>query len=687
MKKDTVCRLCSSCCPVEVVLEDNRLIAAVRKSFSPSGERSSCPKLKAAADIVYSPDRLKKPLVKERGAGIGFREASWDEALDMVADRFQYFKKAHGAESVCWLRGMAADWGAPWDYVNRLMNLFGSPNAIGNGSVCHVAREMAHVLTYGAMTASDHKNSGCIIVWGKNDRDTNPAAFEGIRYAKERGAKLIVVDPVRTELAAMADIWLQIKPGCDGLLAMSIIHEIISNGLYDQDFVKEWTVGFDSLRKAATAYPAEAIARRIWLAPDAIKAAARLYATRGPASIIEGNGLDMQLNIFDNTRAVCFLRGLTGNLDRPGGDLIPQPIPVRNIQMKDRLPKDVKPITCDYPLFNEFHETWGRHVQSCVIDAILDGKPYPVKMLVVQSANPAVTMTDSNRVAQALERLEFLVVIDPFMTRTAQFGHVVLPATSCFEKTQLNRAFLRNNPVVLQNQVINWVGESWPDWKITFELARRLGLEKEFPWQSAEEAIDYQLRPAGITVDMLRKSPGGIRVEDIAHEKYTTKGFDTPSGKMEFYSRTLEKNGYPPVPSFDGDAENQISFYNQKDEFPILGISGARSRCFTHSQFKFVPSLLKHEKECAIDIHPADAREKGISDGDTVRVETPRGHITMKARISDVVHPGAIRIAWGWGEFSPDYNLNNLTDDDRRSRVTGTPSNRSFMCRITKVTP
>jgi len=685
MKKDTVCRLCSSCCPVEVVVEDKRLIAAVRKSSSPSGERSSCPKLRAAADIVYSPDRLNKPLVRAKGDQNGFSEASWNYALNLVADRFQHFKKAYGAESVCWLRGMAADWGAPWDYVNRLMNLFGSPNTIGNGSVCHVAREMAHVVTYGAMTASDQKHSECIIVWGKNDRDTNPAAFESIRYAKDRGATLIVVDPIRTELADMADIWLQIRPGCDGLLAMSMIHEIVSNGLYDQDFVEKWTIGFDSLREAASAYPAERIAGRIWLDPDMIKTAARLYATRGPASIIEGNGLDMQINIFNNTRAVCFLRGLTGNLDRPGGDLIPQPIPVRNIQMKDRLPKDVKPITCDYPLFNEFHETWGRHVQSCVIDAILDKKPYPVRMLVVQSANPAVTMTDSIRVMKALKRLEFLVVIDPFMTRTAQFAHVILPATSCFEKTQLNRAFLRNNPVVLQNQVIDWLGDSWPDWKITFELARRLGLEEEFPWQSAEEAIDYQLAPAGITVDMLRKNPDGVRVEDIAYEKYKTRGFNTASGKMEFFSKTLEKGGYSPLPSFKADAENQISFYDRRDEFPVLGISGARSRCFTHSQFKFVPSLLKHETECVVDIHPVDAQEKGVSDGDTVRVETPKGHIVMKARLSDVVRPGAIRIAWGWGEFSPDYNLNNLTDDDRRSEVTGTPSNRSFMCRITKM--
>jgi anaerobic selenocysteine-containing dehydrogenase len=687
MQKDTVCRLCSSCCPVKVEIEDNSLVAATRKSFLAENDSSPCPKLNAAAEIVYSPERLKKPLVKESG-GSGsnsFRETSWDEALDIIADRFNYFKNEHGAESICWLRGMAADWGAPWDYANRLMNLFGSPNTIGNGSVCHVAREMAHVLTYGAMTSPDQKNSKCIIVWGKNDRDTNPAAYEGIRYAKKHGAKLIVIDPIRTGLASMADIWLQIKPGYDGILAMSMINEIICERLYDKAFIKKWVVGFEKLKEAARAYEAEKIAEGIWLDPDMIKSAARLYATTSPACIIEGNGLDMQLNIFNNTRAVCILRGLTGNLDKPGGDLIPQPIPVRNIQLKDRLPKGVKPITLEYPLFNEFHETWGNHAQSCVIDAILDKKPYPVKMLVVQSANPVVTMTDSNRVIRAFENLEFMVVIDPFMTRSAKMADVVLPATSSFEKTQLNRAFIRNNPVIIQNQVIDWVADSWPDWKITFELARRLGLGEEFPWHTAEDAINYQLEPAGITVDMLRKNPGGTRIEDIEYEKYKTKGLGTPSGKIEFYAKQLEEHGYLPVPYFDCDTENPISFYDKRDEFPFLGISGARTKCFTHSQFKSIPSLVKRDQECVIDIHPDDAHKKKISDGDTVTVETPRGHVCMKTRISHVVHKGSIRIAWGWGEFSPDYNLNNLTDDDRRSDITGTPSNRSFMCNISKV--
>ena len=223
--RETVCRLCSACCPVSVDILDNKLVRAERKSFLPPEKRHRCPKLEASPEIVYSPERVLKPLIKIKGAsGNRFREASWDEAMDLVAEKFAYFKQTHGAESVCWLRGMAADWGAQWDYANRLMNLFGSPNTIGNGSVCHVGRDMAHVYTCGAMTLPQPKTSRCILIWGKNDRNTAPGFSEAILFAKQRGAKLIVIDPVKTYFAKMADIWLQIKPGHDGQLVLNCVN-------------------------------------------------------------------------------------------------------------------------------------------------------------------------------------------------------------------------------------------------------------------------------------------------------------------------------------------------------------------------------------------------------------------------------------------------------------------------------
>lgn len=681
MQCHTVCRLCSACCPVTVTVEAGKMVRAARKSFLPEEKRLSCPKLAAAPEIVYSPARILRPLIRS-GPGNGFHEASWDEALGRVAERFNFFRRTDGAQSIAWLRGMAADWGAPWDYACRLMNAFGSPNTIGNGSVCHVAREMAHAFTYGAMTLPQPRNSRCILIWGKNDRNTAPGVCEQILHARSHGARLIVVDPIRTSFAQMADIWLQIKPGHDGPLAMAMLNEIIINNLYDAAFVDQYGIGFDELRAAVAHFSPDLVAADLWLDPEDIRRAARLYATTRPACIIDGNGLDMQLSTFQATRAVCMLRAVTGNIDREGGDLIPQPIPLKNIQLKERLPKDVQPVTAAYPLFDAFHPTWGRHAQSCLIDAILGERPYPIRMLVVQSGNPAVTMTDAKRVRRALQKLDFLVVIDLFRNRTAEMADVILPAASCFEKTQLNRASMRSSPVVLQNQVIDCLGESRPDWQIVFELGRRLGLEADFPWASVEAAIDEQLSPSGLTVAFLRENPDGLWTEPTKFEKYRSKGFATPSGRVEFHSDRLARAGHAPVPFAEGTFEDLPGSADACNADVVIGISGERTNRFTHTQFLRIPSLARQEPEGFVDIHPRDAAARGISDGQEITISNERGQVRMKARISDVVHPGSIRIAWGWGEIDPDANVNNLTDDNRRDPITATPSNRSFLCRI-----
>jgi Anaerobic dehydrogenases, typically selenocysteine-containing len=308
------------------------------------------------------------------------------------------------------------------------------------------------------MAFPEAKAAKCIIVWGKNDGNTALGAAEGIHWAKEHGATLIVIDPVRTALARKADIWLQIKPGHDGLLAMAMINEIIGNNLYDADFVRQYTVGFEKLKQVAAQYPAEQVADSLWLSAARIKEIARLYATTKPAAIIDGNGLDMHREVFDTTRAIAMLRALTGNLDQPGGDVLPHPIPARNIQLKERLPEGTVPITRDYSLFNTFSKTWGNQVQGCVVDAFLDEQPYPLKMVVVQSGNPLVTMADSTRTRAAFTKLDTLVVIDMFLTETARLADVILPASSCLEKTQLNRASIRNNPMFLRDAEIEPVG-------------------------------------------------------------------------------------------------------------------------------------------------------------------------------------------------------------------------------------
>ncbi|WP_028585834.1 molybdopterin-containing oxidoreductase family protein [Desulfogranum mediterraneum] len=680
MIHDTICRLCSSCCPIQAQVEDGRLVAAWRKSFLEPDQRLVCPKLRHAPDIVYSEQRLTSPLIRE--ADGSFREAGWDEALDRVVALMNRHKQASGPQSVAWLRGMAADWGAPWDYPNRLMHCFGSPNTIGNGSICFVARDFAHSYTYGSMAFPEAKNAKCIIVWGKNDGNTVLGAAEGIAHAQANGATLIVVDPVRTRLAARADIWLQIKPGHDALLAMAMIHEIVAQGWYDTEFIERYTLGFDTLKAVAAHYSPEAVAEAIWLTVEQIREVARIYATTRPASIVDGNGLDMHREVFDSTRTVAMLRAISGNLDIQGGDVLPQAVAVRNIQLKDRLPAGVEPITRDYPLFNSFSETWGNQVQGCVINALLDQDPYPLKMVVVQSANPLVTMADSARTREAFEAVESLVVIDIFMTETARLAEVVLPAASCFEKTQLNRSSIRNNPVILQNEVIEPLHDSWPDWKIVFELGRRLGFSEEFPWQSAEEAINYQLEPTGITVASLRGNPNGLRLEELRYKKYEQDGFSTPSGKVEFCSERLAAGGFAATPLEQGMGTSPISFADRADEFPLIGISGGRDTRFTNSQFFTIAKLREKGPGCCVDLHPEDATGLGISQGDPVAIVTPKGKVEMEARLSTVVRSGSIRLAWGWGDYRPQSGLNLLTEDEVRGAVTGTSTSRSFMCRL-----
>ncbi len=681
MKKITVCRLCSACCPVEVEISDGKLLSA--KRITPFEKVIPCPKLSNTSKIVYSKDRVLKPLLR-KNLNDDFKESYWQEALDFIAEKIEKIKEKYSSESIALYRGMAADWGTPWDYAVRLLSAIGSPNAIGNGSVCFVARNMAHTYTYGAITIPQVKDSKCIIVWGKNDRNTLPTIAEAIIYAKEKGAFLIVIDPTKTYFAEMADLWIQIKPGHDGLLALGIIKEIIENKLYDKEFVEKHCIGFEALEKTVKSLNTSEITEKTGITEDKIKKLARIYATTKPACIIDGNGLDMHINVFQTTRAIAILRALTGNLDIQGGDFIPQPIPLRNIQLKEKV-SHVPSVMKDYPLFERFHPTWGLHGQSCLIDAILYEKPYPVRVLFVQSGNPAVTMMGSQRVREALKKLDCLVMIDMFKNKTSEFAHLILPAASCFEKTQINRAYVRNCFIMLQQKVIEPLGESKGDIDILIEIGKALGLKEYFPWNSSEEALNYQLEPTGITIDELKNNPNGIWYEKPRFKKYETEGFNTPSKKVEMYSERLAKANIEPIPFMKEFPKKLLSFEEQRENYPFIGISGKRVNCYTHTQFRHVEELRKIEKEPYVDIHLSDAELLNIKNEDFVRISTPNGYVEMKARISDAVSKGVIRIAWGWGEISDKWNLNSLTDDFDRDPVTSTPSGRTFYCRIEKI--
>ena len=327
----------------------------------------------------------------------------------------------------------------------------------------------------------------------------------------------------------------------------------------------------------------------------------------------------------------------------------------------------------------------GDPLCTLLAEAVLDEKPYPLRGLIVQAVNPAVTLPNSGRVVKALEKLELVVAIDLFMTRTAQTADVFLPAATSFESTRLKSGTLAAGRAVLQDRVIDPVGDSRPDWQIEFELARRLGLQDDFRWESIEACIDEQLAPSGLTVARLRAAPDGIQYAPRRYERYRQEGFKTPSGKVEFYVQRYRDHGQAPIPVFEDGAENRISFHHQRDRYPLLGISGARSGWFVHSRYRNIPALVRHEPRPLVDIHPRDAKPRGIAHDDSISIHTPNGRLQMWARLSDAVRPGSVRIPWGWGDQDPAWDINRLTDDRQRDPLCGTTSSTCFMCQVRRM--
>jgi anaerobic selenocysteine-containing dehydrogenase len=683
----TLCRLCEPGCGVQAHVQGGRLVKVDGWADHPTSQGFICPKAEAAPRIVHAPERLIRPLRRAGEKGEGrWEEFSWESALQALTEKLTLLKNEYGAECVALFRGQAADWGAPWQYALRFMFAFGSPNTSTPSHICYFPRVAAENLTYGCFTAPDYDRAQTIVEWGACRIDTHLPAWLRIQAAQRRGARLIVVDPVRSKIAERATLWLQVRPGTDGALALGIIHVLVEEALFDREFVDQWTVGFDLLAQEAAKYTPDHVEKITLVPAEKVRQAARLIATGGATAIYTGNGLEHHTSTFQTLRAIASLKGLAGTIDEPGGNLFLTLVKWAHLEGNELLSSQQKAKRIGrYNLFTD--------MSYCVpfpeiVDSILTEKPYPIRALIVLGGNPAVSMPHTERVERALRKLELLVVLDPLLTRTAQLADLVLPAATQFEKTGLiastvwgefgDYALLKRGAVAVE--------DSWPDWKILFELAGRLGLDEAFPWSNVEEAIDYQLSPSGLTVAALKARPGGIRFkEGEEHHKYERDGFATKSGKVEFYSQVLEDAGYDPLPRWQEPAESPISQPEVAHDFPLIGCSAGKTVNYVHTQFRHIPELRKREPDPWVRIHPGDARSRGIREGDWVKISSPRGNIRMKALVTDATLPGVLSISPQWGESIPAAHMNLLIDDRARDPVAGSTGDRSFLCQAEKL--
>lgn len=670
----TTCSMCSSKCGLDVHLEKGNIIKVSHMHEHLLNRR--CAKSEGMTELLYSKERLTDPLKKN---GTDWEKISWDEAFGLIADKLNGIRQEHGARSLLVFMGY------PWNsshspfVMERFTQLYGSPNFTTDGSVCFLARAMAHILTAGDIISMDYAGeSKCKIIWGKNPEETWPPHARATYRMLKKGCKLIVIDPRSTFLARKADFHAQIRPGTDCALALGLSNVIITEELYDKAFVEQWTIGFGKFVDHVKEYSPEKVEGITGIPATTIREMARMYATAKPGCIHTGIALDHSTNGIQTLRAVAILTAITGNLDVPGGNNIPLRPRLANLKREEDVSKDT-PVGAEHALFTKlFHQT----SYLPAIDNLITGKPYPIKALVVAGGNPIITWPNTNKVIEGFQKVDFKVVIDIFMTDTANMADIVLPGSTFLERADL-RHYLQHygdTSLVLTKKVVEPIGNSMEDWKIFAELGKRMGYGKYFPWKDNDELVEELIKPSGVSLTQLKENPGGVLYRERKFKKYLIHGFNTPSKKVEIYSETMKEFGYDPMPVFYEPMESSVSRPDLAKEYPLMFIS-FRTNANTHSQYRNLPSQKRRAPEPLVEINPQTAKTYAVEDGDLVKIETQRGSIKVKAHVTEYIIPNLLGISFGWGG---DASVNRLTNDVARDPISGYPAFKS-MCRMTKL--
>jgi anaerobic selenocysteine-containing dehydrogenase len=666
-----------------VYVENGKIVKVQGMTEHPVNRGKLCPKGGVVTDLVYAPDRIRYPMKRENG---DWRQISWDEALNIIAARLKQVKERYGARAFSFLFGASfGEGGAEGSEIaRRFCDVYGTPNVFSVDSMCIRIRGTTHRLTFGRGRFYDPQNARCILVWGNNpDNSALPQALR-IWDSIEKGAKLIVIDPRTTSIAKKADLHIRPRPGTDCALALGLLNVIISEKLYDSEFVDKWTFGFDQLTEHTKHYTPQEVEQITWVPADAIREVARIFARTKPATIVQGaNSLDQCSSGTQTNRAICILEAITGNLDVPGGFVRAGTVPLIPLRMPER--RKELPLGADkYPFSYQVGDLiYGEGQGMVVPDVILTEEPYAIKAMIISGCNAAVTWPNSTKMVQALRKLDFLVVMDLFMSETARLAHLVLPAATYLEKDSIpifpSIDHCRRY-IMLGKKVIE-VEECWPDFNFWLELARRMGYHEDFPWKNVEEVMDYMLKPIGLTVKQLKEEkPEGLPFGVERFKEYEKKGFPTPSGKVEIYSQTMEKFGYDPLPTYMESPEGPVSSPELATEYPLVLTTGARHREYHHSQFRNLSRLRRIRPEPLAEIHPQTAEQYGISDGEMIIVQTKRGNIEIKANVTEDIMPGVIQIPHGWAQA----NVNLLTDEKPADPVSGFPSLDQLLCKISR---
>ena len=701
----STCWECGTICGSLVTVKDGQVAKVGPNPDHPATRGAFCVKgILGAPGWTTHPSRLTQPLRRVGARGEGrWEPLGWDDALDVMADgiasvrdRFGPLAIAGAVSGAFFSRGLT---------VALLMRSIGSPNWLINQDLCGGCRALSDRVTGLAIErGEDIDATRCALVVGRNPSAADPAQWQALKRAKAKGARIIAIDPKRIPVADIADLWLRVRPGSDAALALSMIHVLVSEGRHDREFVARWTHGFDALADRAAQYPPAVAAQLTGVAADDIVRAARMYAD-GPSTFVSGHGIDAFSAGVQTFRAYHCLVAISGNLDREGGNRrVKRPKGSRTyldlLHHPDfRLPRDVEERTIGAERFPLWAGPRGWQMachNPSVIDAILTGEPYPVRAMYVSGVNVVVTYPNARKTSRALASLDFLAVASQTMTPTAELADLVLPKTTTLEEEEvsLNAA----GPCVTYTRAaVPPRGEARCDLDIAIGLLDRLEArgavaKNVFRWRTQREFCEFLLADTTIALDDLRRR--GFVTYPYRLGNFEEQGFNTPTGKVELFSTTLDGLGVDPLPDFVVRATE----HGEPDAgaYPLVLLTGDREKAYHHSRFREQEWARRISPDPELRVHPDTAAAHGIARGDWVWVETAGGpgRCRLRVELTDATPPGIVSTGMGWwfpdapapdhGAF--DVNVNAaMSYDGPWDPVSGSADTRGLRCRLVPV--
>jgi formate dehydrogenase (coenzyme F420) alpha subunit len=673
----TGCALCYHSCGMEVTVENGKVAKVEGQKSHPLNKGKLCPKGEAAIEHLYHPERLKYPLKKVKGE---WQRITWDDALSEIAAKLNALKEKHGPSVLGFFCGSIGVENLEMvSLTHRFKAAFGSPNFFSVESICYRMRIRTRQITFGKYPVEE-MDSNLYILWGHNPLASDFPLALAMEENIKKGAKVIVIDPRKIPITDRAEMYLAIRPGTDGALALALMHVIINEKLYDADFIGKWTYGFDKLVPHIQRYTPEWAEKITGVRAEDTRTLARRFATTRGASIFHGTCTqDQCANGSQTDRAMAILQVLSGNINVPGGWVLSPRLKLADVS----LPFPGKPLGAEeYPLF---YELWGRTSPYGVMNMVPESIPDKLKAFIVAGGNPLVTMPDSNALREAFQKLDLLVVYEQFMTETAELAHYVLPAANQLECWGLayNYNVCHCLPyLMLREPAVEPYHECRSIRAFYTDLAKSCGFGDKFPWKSDDELVAHELAPSGINFETLRERPAGAYYQGKTYS-LKDKDFATPTGKIEIYSKAFERAGADPLPTYLEPFKSPQGprWAALGNKYPLILSTGTRDFYFNGSMLHNVKSLQFWSPFPKAEIGPKTATEYGITHGNDVIVETDRGWVKMKAHVDKRIMEGVVLVPHGWPR---EANCNLLTDCQCREPIMGYPQWKGLLCNIRK---